>query len=73
MADVHNDPAIFQEFREALGTRDPKTIATYLTTTRDFVAWLVMQPGDLSKTGASCTSLSSYTYITFLAGQRVST
>src|SRR5215469_17564631 len=45
MADVHNDPAVFQEFREALGTRDPKTIATYLTTMRDFVAWLAVQPG----------------------------
>lgn len=45
MPDVRNDPAIFQEFREALGTRDPKTIATYLTTMRDFVAWLAIQPG----------------------------
>jgi integrase len=44
MADVHNDPATFQEFREALGTRDPKTIATYLTTMRGFVASLAMQP-----------------------------
>jgi len=40
-----NDPAIFQEFRDALGTRDPKTIATYLTTMRGFVAWLETQPG----------------------------
>src|SRR6266516_1085053 len=40
-----NDPAVFQEFREALGTCDPKTIATYLTTMRDFVAWLAAQPG----------------------------
>ena len=40
-----NDPAVFQEFREALGTRDPKTIATYLTTMRGFVAWLAAQPG----------------------------
>ncbi|HEU5383325.1 MAG TPA: tyrosine-type recombinase/integrase [Ktedonobacteraceae bacterium] len=45
MVDAHNDPAVFQEFREALGTRDPKTIATYLTTMRDFVAWLAIQPG----------------------------
>lgn len=45
MASRNNDPAIFQEFREALGTRDPKTIATYLTTMRDFVAWLAAQPG----------------------------
>jgi site-specific recombinase XerD len=40
-----NDPDVFQEFREALGTHDPKTIATYLTTMRDFVAWLAAQPG----------------------------
>lgn len=45
MADVRNDPAAFQEFRDALGTRDPKTIAVYLATMRDFVAWLAMQPG----------------------------
>src|SRR5438552_1569624 len=45
MADVHTDPATFQGFREALGTRDPKTIATYLTTMRGFVAWLATQPG----------------------------
>ena len=37
---VSNDPAIFQEFRNALGTRDPKTVAAYLTTMRDFVTWL---------------------------------
>ena len=40
-----NDPAVFQEFRDALGMRDPKTIATYLTTMRGFVAWLATQPG----------------------------
>jgi site-specific recombinase XerD len=34
----------FQEFREALGTRDPKTMNT-LTTIREFVAWLAAQPG----------------------------
>ncbi len=45
MADVHNDPAAFQEFQDALGTRDPKTIAVYLKTMRDFVAWLATQPG----------------------------
>ena len=40
-----NDPEVFQEFRDALGTRDPKTVTTYLTTMRDFVAWLAAQPG----------------------------
>ncbi len=44
MADVRNDPAAFQEFRDALGTRSPKTIAIYLATMRDFVAWLATQP-----------------------------
>jgi len=34
-----------QEFAASLGARDPKTIATYLTTMRDFVAWLATQPG----------------------------
>src|SRR5216683_7763741 len=42
---VSNDPAIFQEFRNALGTRDPKTVAAYLTTMRDFVTWLAELPG----------------------------
>jgi site-specific recombinase XerD len=45
MPDVRNDPVIFHEFRDALGARDPKTIATYLTTMRDFVTWLAAQPG----------------------------
>ena len=40
-----NDPAVFQEFQNALRTRDPKTIAMYLTTMRDFVVWLAAQPG----------------------------
>jgi hypothetical protein len=47
MADVRNDPAALQEFRAALATRDPKTVATYLTTMRGFVAWLAMQPGGI--------------------------
>lgn len=42
-----NDSVIFQEFRDALGTRDPKTVAAYLTTMRDFVAWLATQPGSV--------------------------
>jgi hypothetical protein len=45
MTSRNNDPTIFQEFREALGTRDPKTTATYSTTMRDFMAWLAAQPG----------------------------
>ena len=33
-----DDPSALQEFAASLGTRDPKTVATYLTTVRDFVA-----------------------------------
>ena len=33
------------EFAASLGTRDPKTVATYQTTVRDFVAWLALQTG----------------------------
>ena len=40
-----NDPVIFQEYRKAWGTCDPKTIAAYLATLRGFVAWLAVQPG----------------------------
>ncbi|GHO80950.1 hypothetical protein KSD_87210 [Ktedonobacter sp. SOSP1-85] len=42
---MSNDLAIFEEFRDALGTRDPKTVATYLATMRDFVSWHAEQPG----------------------------
>lgn len=45
MTSENNDPAVFQEFRDTLLTRDPKTVATYLTTMRGFVAWLAGQPG----------------------------
>src|SRR6266849_4354928 len=40
-----DDPQALQEFAASLGARDPKTVATYLTTVRDFVAWLTLQPG----------------------------
>ena len=40
-----DDPQVLQEFAASLGTRDPKTVATYQTTVRDFVAWLAPQPG----------------------------
>ena len=36
-----DDSSVLQEFAASLGARDPKTVATYLTTMRDFVAWLV--------------------------------
>jgi len=40
-----DDPSALQEFVAALGACDPKTVTTYLTTLRDFVAWLATQPG----------------------------
>src|SRR6266566_3887092 len=67
MTDVRNDPAVFQEFREALGTRDPKTIATYLTTMRDFVAWLSMQPGGTPFHLGLVTETAVRGYMEFLA------
>src|SRR6266566_5967323 len=45
MSSESTDPAIFQGFQDALGNRDPKTVTTYLTTMRSFVAWLAVQPG----------------------------
>ena len=45
MSTRSNDPSALQEFAASLGTRDPKTVATYQTTVRDFVAWLAIQPG----------------------------
>ena len=45
MPDVRNDLVIFQAFQDALGAGTPKTIATYLTTMRDFVTWPAAQPG----------------------------
>ncbi len=38
------DSPPLQEFAASLGARDPKTVATYLATVRDFVAWLATQP-----------------------------
>ena len=38
-------PSALQGFAASLSTRDPKTVATYLTTVDDFVAWLALQPG----------------------------
>jgi hypothetical protein len=33
-----NDPPALQELAASSDTRDPKTVATFLTTVRDFVA-----------------------------------
>src|SRR5216683_6859333 len=45
MPTMSDDSPPLQEFAAALAARDPKTVATYLTTMRDFVAWLAAQPG----------------------------
>jgi site-specific recombinase XerD len=42
---VVDDPQVVQEFAASLAARDPKTISTYQTTVRQFVAWLALQPG----------------------------
>ncbi len=44
MPTLSSDSSPLREFATALGARDPKTVATYLTTVRDFVAWLATQP-----------------------------
>lgn len=46
MTTRNNDSPPLQEFAVSLGARDPKTVATYLTTVRDFVAWLAWQLGE---------------------------
>lgn len=39
-----DDPESVRVFVATLGRRDPKTVAAYLTTLRDLVAWLATQP-----------------------------
>ncbi|MFL5697455.1 MAG: tyrosine-type recombinase/integrase [Ktedonobacteraceae bacterium] len=62
-----DDPSALQEFAASLGTRDPKTIATYLTTVRDFVAWLALQPGGAPFHLALVTETAVRGYMEFLA------
>jgi hypothetical protein len=45
MPNRSDDPPTLQEFEASLGTRDHKNVTTYLTTVRDFVGWLALQPG----------------------------
>jgi site-specific recombinase XerD len=40
-----SDPEPLRGFAHALAGKDPKTIAAYLGTLRDFVAWLATRPG----------------------------
>jgi site-specific recombinase XerD len=62
-----DDPSGLQEFAASLGTCDPKTIATYLTTVRDFVAWLALQPGGAPFHLALVTETAVRGYMEFLA------
>ena len=63
----NDDPAALQEFAASLGARDPKTIATYLTTTRDFVNWLALQPGGAPFHLGLVTETAVRGYMDFLA------
>jgi hypothetical protein len=56
-----------QEFAAALGARDPKTTATYLTTVRDFVAWLATQPGGMPFQLGLVTETAIRGYMDFLS------
>ena len=62
-----DDPQSLQEFAASLGTRDPKTVATYLTTVRDFVAWLAIQPGGTPFHLGLVTETAVRGYMDFLA------
>lgn len=62
-----DDPPVLQEFAASLGTRDPKTVATYLTTVRDFVAWLALQPGGTVFHLGLVTETAVRGYMDFLA------
>jgi site-specific recombinase XerD len=62
-----DDPPALQEFASSLGTRDPKTIATYLTTARDFVTWLALQPGGTPFHLSLMTETAVRGYMDFLA------
>src|SRR5258708_3561762 len=61
-----NSPPL-QEFAASLGARDPKTIAAYLTTMRDFVAWLATQPGGTPFNLGLVTETAVRGYMDFLA------
>ena len=39
-----DDPPLLTAFATALATRDPATVRAYLTTLRQFVAWLATTP-----------------------------
>ena len=62
-----DDSSVLQEFAASLGARDPKTVATYLTTMRDFVAWLGTQPGGTPFHLGLVTETAVRGYMDFLA------
>ena len=62
-----DDPSALREFAASLGTRDPKTVATYLTTVRDFVGWLAIQPGGAPFHLGLVTETAVRGYMDFLA------
>ena len=57
-----DDPAELRAFVATLSRRDPKTVAAYLSTLRDLVAWLATQPdGDPFRPDAlTATALQGY-------------
>lgn len=61
------DPRAVQEFAMVLGTRDPKTVATYLTTVRNFISWLALQPGGTPFHLGLVTETAVRGYMDFLA------
>lgn len=65
-----NDPRSLQEFVASLGARDPKAVATYLTTVRDFVAWLALQPGGKPFHLGLVTETAVRGYLDFLAATK---
>lgn len=65
-----DDPQALQEFAASLGTRDPKTIATYQTTVRDFVVWLALQPGGAPFHLGLVTETAVHGYMDFLAATK---
>jgi site-specific recombinase XerD len=62
-----DNPRALQEFAGSLGARDPKTVTTYLTTVRDFVAWLALQPGGTPFHLGLVTEIAVRGYMDFLA------
>ncbi len=62
-----DDPQALQEFAASLGTRDPKTVTTYLTTVRDFMGWLALQPGGTPFHLGLLTETAVRGYLDFLA------